>query len=87
LGKFDKLSNLQVQASLGTLHRAIDRALSLHDQLACRCCNAGCDLGDAGLADRTAQEPAAALEMRSILAPAPAAADLVLLPATPVALI
>ena len=75
---------MQVQASLGTLHRAIDRALSLHDYRADRRGDTGRDCCDAVSADPdsdAAQEPAAALETRSILAPAPATADLVFSPA------
>ena len=68
---FDRRSNVQVQASLGELHRAIDRAVSLDDQ------RAGRDTGGGGGADseEAQQGPGRALEAR--VAPAPAAADLV----------
>ena len=66
------------------MHKAIDRALSLHDLRADRRGDTGRDRCTADLADSdsdAAQGPAAALEARSNLAPVPATADLLFLPA------
>jgi hypothetical protein len=81
-GMFDHWLDAQVQASLGTMHKAIDRAVSIHNNRANRRSDTGRDRcaanAAAGDPDSDAlQGPAAALEARSILAPVPAAADLV----------
>ncbi len=82
----DHWSNAQVRASLGELHKAIDRALALHDNRADRRGNTGrdpCDTGSANRDSDATQEPATALPTCGILAPSPAVADLVILPAVP----
>ncbi len=88
MGMFDQWLNEQVQASLGTMHKAIDLALSIHNHRANRRGDTGRDSCTAGSADpdsNTAQEPAAALEACSISAPVPTAsgADLVFFLAAP----
>ncbi len=78
--EFDQWFDSQVQASLGTMHKAIDRAVSIHNNRANRLSDTARDQCAASSADPdsdAAQEPAAALEARIILAPVPAAADLV----------
>jgi hypothetical protein len=62
-----------VQAGLGALHRAIDRALSLDDQRPAR--DARPAGGDPADPEEARQRPGRAPEAR--VAPAPAAADLV----------
>jgi hypothetical protein len=73
--KFDQfeLPNVQVQANVGVLHRAIDRAMSLHNHAADRHghCNTNRRDRDGGLV----HEQEAVINARA--APAPAAADLV----------
>ena len=72
----DQGSNAQVQAGLGALHRAIDRALSLDDQRPAR--DARPAGGDGADPAEARQRPGRALEARlSSRAPAPAAAGLV----------
>jgi hypothetical protein len=84
--KFDKWSNVQVQASLNALHKAIDRALPAHDRRADRRGDSCRDPHDTRTADsdsNEALEPVAVLEARGNLAPAPTAADLVFSPTAP----
>ena len=85
---FDHWSNVQVHASLSELHKAIDRAVSLHDNRAVRRGNTGrhgdpCNTGSAYLDSDATQGPVAALQTCGILIPSPAVADLVILPAEP----
>ena len=68
---FDQWSNVQVQAGMGALHRAVDRALSLDDQRTGRR-DTGRG-GDGADSEETQQRPGRALKA----APDPAAADLV----------
>ncbi len=79
---FDRWSNAQVHASLGALHRAIDRAASesLHDRPAGRHLDAGRGRRDSGSAPAPAQEGPAApppdARLGGLAPPAPAAAGL-----------
>jgi hypothetical protein len=75
---FDQRSNVQVRASLGALHRAIDRAESLDDQRAGGDTGGGSSGADAEVAQAG---PGRALEARVV--PAPAVADLVYAPDGP----
>jgi hypothetical protein len=80
---FEHWSNAQVRASLGALHKAIDRALALHDDRRGNTGRDPCDTGSANRDSDARQEQAAALPTCGILAPSPAVADLVILPAAP----
>ena len=70
---FDLRSNMQVRASLGELHRAIDRAVSLDDQ------RAGRDTGGGGGGGAEPEEARQGQDhsLGAQVAPVPAEADLV----------
>jgi hypothetical protein len=73
--KLDQGSNAQVLVSLGALHRAIDRTVSLDDQLT------DSDKGDCGGvsdSEEAQQGPGHAIE--APVAPVPAVADLLYVP-------
>jgi hypothetical protein len=73
------LSNVQVQASIGTLHRAIDNALSRRDRRHNRQSDADQRFGAAEPESEAALKPAAAVEALAV----PAPAELVFVPYSP----
>jgi hypothetical protein len=77
--KTDQWSSVQVQGSLSMLHRAIDRAVALHDQRISHASAAAAANSTCGADSVEAKEPETDPALKELVAPASAMVDLVFL--------